>query len=232
LESESGEISERGWLHLRSFTAADVVDRVRWQLQGSGASDSSLSSAITRVRILPESVDAIGNHEAGLWGTGPDERIHHGLSRVQSVLGHGAVLTATVGGGRGVADRYTPTAWGDPTLLARPVERPWPGVLPAPFPATVFPYPCQVSVVTSAGEQVGIDARGALSGVPVEFSPTNSPRDSRQLRGWAGPWPVDERWWDAAHTRRASRFQMLDFDGTPWLLVFESGVWWAEARYD
>lgn len=232
LESESGEISERGWLHPRSFTAADVVDRVRWQLQGSGTSDSTLSSAITRVRVLPETVDAIGNHEEGLWGTGQDERIHHGLSRVQSMLGHGAVLTASVGGGRGVADRYTPTAWGDPTFLARPVERPWPGALPAPFPATVFPYPCQVSVVTSTGEQVGIDARGELSGVPVGFSPTNSSRDSRQLKGWAGPWPIDERWWDSAHARRASRFQVLDFDGTPWLLVCESGVWWAEARYD
>lgn len=232
LESESGEVSERGWLHPRSFTAADVVDRVRWQLQGSGASDSSLGSAVTRVRVLPESVDTIGNHEEGLWGTGPDELIHHGLSRVQSVLGHGAVLTATVGGGRTIVDRYTPTAWGDPTLLSRPVERPWPGVLPPPFPATVFPHPHQVSVVTSTGEQVALDARGVLSGVPVGFSPTNSSRDSRALRGWAGPWPIDERWWDAAGARRASRFQVLDFDGTPWLLVIEGGSWWAEARYD
>jgi protein ImuB len=27
-----------------------------------------LSSAISRVRIVPETVDAIGNHETGLWG--------------------------------------------------------------------------------------------------------------------------------------------------------------------
>jgi protein ImuB len=148
------------------------------------------------------------------------------------MLGHGAVLTATVGGGRSVVDRYTPTAWGDPVFSPRPAERPWPGSLPAPFPATVFPRPYQVSVVTASGEQLGMDARGALSGIPAGFSPTNSPRDSRPLRSWAGPWPIDERWWDADAARRATRFQVIDFDNVPWLLVLEGSTWWAEARYD
>ena len=34
IETELGDYSERSWLHPRSFTASDVVDRVRWQLQG------------------------------------------------------------------------------------------------------------------------------------------------------------------------------------------------------
>ncbi|MDQ1582535.1 MAG: protein ImuB, partial [Microbacteriaceae bacterium] len=99
VETETGQTSERSWQHPRLFTAADVVDRVRWQLQGSGSIESGLTSAVTRVRVKPESVDDIGHHEVGLWGDGPDERIHHGLSRVQSMLGHDAVLTATIGGG-------------------------------------------------------------------------------------------------------------------------------------
>ena len=236
VESEAGEISERGWLHPRSFTAADVVDRVRWQLQGNstggGTGGSALGAAIIRVRIAPDSVDAIGNHEEGLWGTGPDERVHHGLSRVQSMLGHGGVLVATVGGGRGLADRCELTAWGDPAFPEKPAARPWPGALPAPFPATVFPLPLLVSVVTATGDQLGLDARGMLSGAPTGFSPTNSLLDSRPIRGWAGPWPIDELWWDADRARRAARFQLLDFDGVPWLLVLEGGSWWAEARYD
>ena len=237
VESEAGEISERGWLHPRSFTAADVVDRVRWQLQGSStgsgnAGGIALGAAITRVRITPDRVDAIGNHEEGLWGTGPDERVHHGLSRVQSMLGHGGVLTATVSGGRTLADRCELTAWGDPVFAERPTARPWPGALPAPFPATVFPLPELVSVVTETGEQLGVGARGTLSGTPAGFSPTNSPRDSRPVRGWAGPWPLDERWWDIDHSRKVDRFQLVDFDGVPWLLVLEDGSWWAEARYD
>jgi protein ImuB len=232
VESEAGEISERGWLHPRSFTAADVVDRVRWQLQGGGSGDSGLGSAIVGVRIAPDRVDDIGNHEEGLWGSGPDERVHHGLSRVQSMLGHGGVLTATVSGGRALADRSELTAWGDPVFPDRPAERPWPGVLPAPFPATVFPLPVQVSVTTATGEQLDRDERGTLSGAPAGFSPTNSVRDSRPIRGWAGPWPIDELWWDADRARSAARFQLLDSDGVPWLLVLEGGSWWAEARYD
>src|SRR5690606_25861903 len=81
VESERGEHSERTWLHPRSFTAAEVVDRVRWQLQG-GSTETGLTSGVVRVRLLPDAVDSIGNHEAGLWGSGPDERVHHALSRV------------------------------------------------------------------------------------------------------------------------------------------------------
>jgi protein ImuB len=90
----------------------------------------------------------------------------------------------------------------------------------------------QVSVTTATGEQLDLDERGTLSGAPAGFSPTNSVRDSRPIRGWAGPWPIDELWWDADRARSAARFQLLDSDGVPWLLVLEGGSWWAEARYD
>ena len=235
VDSESGELSERTWLHPRSFTAADVVDRVRWQLQGSGTIagnpfGSGLSSGIIRVRVVPESVDAIGNHEQGLWGTGHDERIHHGLSRVQSMLGHGAVVTAAVGGGRTLLDRQSLVAWGDRTETAKPDALPWPGQLPTPTPGTVFEAPQPAMVIDSAGVAVDLDSRGVLSGTPARFS-----TDGRTLHpvvAWAGPWTIDERWWDADTLRRASRFQVVDDAGAAWLLVLDSHLWWAEARYD
>ncbi len=235
VDSESGELSERSWLHPRSFTAADVVDRVRWQLQGSGTIDHGLSSGITRVRVVPESVDAIGNHEHGLWGTGHDERIHHGLSRVQSMLGHGAVVTAAVGGGRTLLDRQSLVAWGDRTETARtetarPDALPWPGQLPTPAPGTVFEVPQPAMVIDSAGIPVDLDDRGVLSGIPARFSTDG--RTLRPVAAWAGPWTVDERWWDADAFRRASRFQVVDDTGAAWLLVLERRVWWAEASYD
>jgi protein ImuB len=235
VDSESGELSERTWLHPRSFTAADVVDRVRWQLQGSGTIDHGLSSGITRVRVVPESVDAIGNHEQGLWGTGHDERIHHGLSRVQSMLGHGAVVTAAVGGGRTLLDRQSLVAWGDRTETARtetarPDALPWPGQLPTPTPGTVFEVPQPAMVIDSAGLAVDLDERGVLSGIPARFSTDG--RTLRPVAAWAGPWTIDERWWDADTFRRASRFQVVDDAGAAWLLVLDSRVWWAEARYD
>ena len=229
IESDSGEISGRSWLHPRSFTASEVVDRVRWQLQG-GAGESGLSSGVTRVTVTPESVDSVGNHEEGLWGSGPDERIHHGLSRVQGMLGHEAVLTAVVGGGRTLGDRATLVAWGDrPPVVA---ERPWPGQLPQPAPATVFPTGHPVHVFGADGRAVAVDERGTLSAAPTEFSAGASGAKLRRITAWAGPWIVDERWWDPATSRRLSRFQVVDDQGVAWLLVLDDGNWVAEARYD
>ncbi|HEV7951608.1 MAG TPA: DNA polymerase Y family protein [Glaciihabitans sp.] len=240
IDTENGEVSERSWLHPRSFTPADVVDRVRWQLQGSGEVDVGLTSRITRVRVIPETVDAIGNHELGLFGAGPDEKIHHGLSRVQSMLGHGGVLTAVLGGGRTLADRQTTVPWGDRPLLTRSPQHPWPGQLPPPAPATVFPSPHPVHVLGATGENIVVDDRGELSAAPAQFSSAGSGRELRTITAWAGPWPINERWWDGDTHRMAHRFQVVDSVGMGWLLVLEStsgsanspGSWWAEARYD
>ena len=240
VDTEEGDVSERNWLHPRSFTPSDVVDRVRWQLQGAGEVDSGLRSGITRVRLVPEAVDAIGNHEVGLFGSGHDERIHHGLSRVQSMLGHGAVLTAAVGGGRTLSDRQRLVAWGDPIdaptgAVARPVSSPWPGRLPDPAPATVFAAAHPVSVFARDGTDVQVDERGILSAAPASFA---AGARTRRIAAWAGPWIVDERWWDPETGRRASRFQIVDDAGSAWLLACihkrgdGSNTWWLEAKYD
>lgn len=229
---ERGAQSARSWLHPRWFSPADVVDRVRWQLQGSGAIDAGLGAPIAKVTVVPEAVDAIGHHEQGLWGSAPDERIHHGLSRVQSMLGHEAVVTAVLGGGRELRERQHLVPWGDrePAEAARR-SLPWPGSLPPPLPGTVFAEPVPVLVRGAAGEEVLVDERGTLTAEPAAFTPLPRGRPE-PIGGWAGPWPVDERWWDAEHARHYNRFQLVDADGTAWLLVVEGSDWFAEARYD
>ncbi|UAJ77850.1 DNA polymerase Y family protein [Leifsonia sp. ZF2019] len=229
---ESGRISERSWLHPRLFSPGDVVDRVRWQLQGSGGAEPGLASPIVRVGLVPEAVDDIGHHEDGLWGGGADERIHHGLTRVQSMLGHEAVLTATIGGGRGLTERQVLVPWGDRPVGASRAEQPWPGSLPAPAPSTVFEVPRPVAVLTEEGATVDVSDRGDLTAPIALFSPTGALRDAREVASWAGPWPVRERWWDATLARAMHRFQLVDADGTAWLLRLASGGWFAEARYD
>jgi protein ImuB len=146
------------------------------------------------------------------------------------MLGHEAVLTAVVGGGRTLGDRATLVAWGD-RPPATP-ERPWPGQLPQPAPATVFPTGHPVHVFGADGRPVTVDDRGALSAAPMEFSAGASGSTLRKVTAWAGPWIVDERWWDPATSRRASRFQVVDDSGIAWLLVLNDGNWVAEARYD
>lgn len=226
------ESSERTWLHPRWFSGADVVDRVRWQLQGSGSAGSGLSSAITRVRIEPEAVDPVGAHEAGLWGNGPDEGVHHGLSRVQGMLGHEGVVTPVLGGGRLLAERQVLVPWGDRVSLTKERSKPWPGSLPEPAPATVFGDRRAVVVLGPQREELRVSDRGVLSSAPTYFSPTGKREDLRRVEAWAGPWPLSERWWDAAASRSANRFQVIDASATAWLLVLEGSDWWAEGVYD
>ncbi|TQL48180.1 protein ImuB [Homoserinimonas aerilata] len=234
---ETGVNSERGWAHPRYFTAADVLDRVRWQLQGDSGADGGPDSPVARVQIAPEHVDAAAGHEEGLWGQMADERIHHGLSRIQSMLGHEAVLTAVAGGGRLLAERRVLVPWGDaPPATARAASsRPWPGSLPDPQPTTVFETPQPVTVLDAGGTTVDVDRRGSLSGAPTwlghEQGGTGPPGRHR-IAGWAGPWPLRQRWWDPAKSRRSDRFQILDDNGTAWLLLLEQHCWWAEGRYD
>jgi len=151
---------------------------------------------------------------------------------VQSMLGHDGVLTAMVSGGRTLADRQSTIPWGDRPAMPRNPREPWPGRLPEPFPATVFPTPHPVHVFGAGGESVTVNDRGMLSVPPERFSPAASGRDQRTITAWAGPWSVSERWWDAAQARTAHRFQVVDERGVAWLLVLSGDEWSAEARYD
>lgn len=238
LVGDRGERSERVWLHPGSFDAAAVVDRVRWQLaEDVGATGEGLRSGVTLVRISPEAVDAASHHAPAIFGGGPEERVHHALSRVQAMLGHRGVLTPAVGGGRWLAERQVLVPWGDrydrnprgSDSLAAQRARPWPGSLPDPLPATVFTDPVPIDVRALGGELVDVDERGSVSAVPA-FLIEGGRR--RAIEAWAGPWPVVERGWDAARARRAHRFQVVDADGGAWLLVCEGDAWTAEAVYD
>ncbi|CAN5164935.1 DNA polymerase Y family protein [soil metagenome] len=234
IHTDDGRVHERSWGHPRWFSASDVLDRIRWQVQGrTGDGNGALGSPITKVRVLPEGFDSIGNYETGLWGSTPDDRVHHGFSRVQSLLGHGGVVTVAIGGGRGVAERQVLVPWGDP----RPKERelggkPWPGSVPLPAPSTVFEKPRKVSVQAEDGGPVDVTERGVLTGAPARFSAENAARRLPSLLAWAGPWPVYERWWDHDQARSFHRFQVVDTAGTAWLLALHDHEWWAEARYD
>lgn len=233
---DRGERSERVWLHPGSFDSAAIIDRVRWQL-AEGAQTRVLKSGVTRVRISPEAVDAASHHAPAIFGAGTDERVHHALSRVQAMLGHRGVLTPAIGGGRWLAERQVLVAWGDRRVVAAAREQPWPGSLPDPLPSTVFPQRLAVEVVDADGDAVAVGDRDALTAAPTTLhgpAPAAGAGVSRPraIRGWAGPWPVIERGWDAARTRRAHRFQVVDADDVAWLLVCERGEWFAEGRYD
>ncbi|MEH0110167.1 DNA polymerase Y family protein [Tersicoccus sp. MR15.9] len=238
LTGEDGIASERSWTHPRHFTAAEITDRIRWQLEGEVSSGPApgagrLEQPVARVRLTPERTEPIGQSGDGLWGAGVDEHVDHGLTRIQSMLGHRGVLTAVTGGGRLLGERRVLVPWGDavPAPVRAEAARPWPGALPGPPPATVFDRLHPVLLLDGTGAPVVLAGRGELSAPPDRLDPEGT-GTTRAVLSWAGPWPVRQRWWDAERNRRVDRVQVIDETSAAWLLVTTGSLWWAEARYD
>lgn len=223
IETDRDERSERVWQHPASFDAASVVDRVRWQLQPSPGA-TTFTGGISRVVIEPDAVDDGAAHQPALIGQGPDERAHHAMTRMQTVLGHRGVLTPALGGGRRAAEREGLVPWGEAPVPTLRRDLPWPGSLPPPLPSEVFRERRTVRVAAEDGSTITVDERGFVSAAPALI-------DGRPVVSWAGPWPLVERTWDPARARRAERFQLVDGDGSAWLVVLELGAWYAEGRY-
>ncbi|RIV38406.1 DNA polymerase Y family protein [Micromonospora radicis] len=110
----------------------------------------------------------------------------------------------------------------------------WPGRLPAPAPAVVLPVPLAANVVDATGVPVVVSARLTVSAPPARLTlATPAPTAAAsEIVGWAGPWPVDERWWVPAEAVRRARFQVCLADGSALLLAVEAGRWRVEAIYD
>ena len=233
-ETEHGEVLARLWRSDGALTPPAMADRVRWQLDGwlhAAASVDRPTGGLTRLRLVPDQVVPDDGRQLGFWGGTAEaaERAARALARVQGMLGPDAVATAVPSGGRHPGEGVTLVPWGDVREPARPADRPWPGRVPAPSPATVFAPPRPADLVGAAGESVGVTGRGAVTAVPARLSVDGG--GWAAVAGWAGPWPADERWWDTATRRRRARFQVVAGDGA-WLLALEAGRWWAEASYD
>ena len=255
-EGEAEPSSSRVWLHPRWFGAADLVDRLHWQLQGDRSGVASRGGAVRapvdRVVIEPVTVVPDAVHADALWG-GTDERVERGIARVQGMLGHEAVVRPVLQGGRSPRDRQALVPWGQrPTGLRERGEEgarregrsaagpAWPGAIPPPAPARVLATPWAAEVLGHGDRPVAVDERGAVSCAPERFR--TDPSDRWQpVAAWAGPWPVEELWWEVpagATPRRVARFQVVGLDGRAWLLTWESdaadplGTWWTEAAYD
>jgi protein ImuB len=129
---------------------------------------------------------------------------------------------------RGSGPGLTDTSGAGPAGV--PGAVPWPGQVPAPAPAVVYADPLPAEVVDAAGTTVAVDGRGLLGPPPSRVRVRG--RAWSAVTAWAGPWLVDERWWDPAAHRRLVRLQATTDQGTAYLLRLAGGDWWVEAVYD
>jgi protein ImuB len=235
--TEVEELLHRVWRCAEPLTASGIADRVRWQLDGWLISCGSHRGAgITLLQLIPEEVIGGQALQRGLWGESgeDDERAGRALVRVQGMLGPEAVLIGVLGGGRDPTDRVRLVPWGEDPAPARDADFPWPGRLPAPSPSRVPARPLTAEVFDEAGRVVGVSGRGKLTGVPYRIAVDGNP--PRRVLTWAGPWPVEERWWEPGGGRRCARLQaVLDAEPAGPLAVLlgcETGRWKVEGIYE
>ncbi|MDQ3542832.1 MAG: DNA polymerase Y family protein [Actinomycetota bacterium] len=260
-ETEHGERSERVWYRASGLSAMAIVERVRWQLEGWVSQPGGLSSGVVVLRLNPDELRHDGGDQLRLWGglSAADERAVRAVTRLAGMAGEQAVLVPAWQGGRLPGDRYrwvpaTTTDLTDPDDTAQrlrprldsqpsPKRRgkrrrkepnesarsaPWPGSLPAPSPAVVLDARRAV-VMDLEGVPVAVCGRGELTATPVTLAIGG--RKPQDITGWAGPWPVDEWWWDERRHRRLARFQIVTADGAAHLVAVERQHWWVLATY-
>lgn len=235
-ETEHGEQFQRLWRHDGTLTPAAIAERVRWQIDGwlNGPARLRPSSGITLLRLEPDEVHTDHGRQQGFWGgaTAADERAAGALARVQRLVGLDGVVTAVLTGGRSPVEQVRFVSWGDARLDGGGSDEPaaWPGAVPPPAPAIVHDPLVPVAVVDGGGEPVTVTGRATCSEAPARVAIDGGAWSD--VRWWAGPWPVDEKWWDPPAHRRRARFQMVTTAGTAYLVTVEGGRWWLEATYD
>ena len=244
-----GRESSRLWRHDGLLSAAAVANRVRWQLDGWRPTPSDRAPSdrdpsdraadagqypeggVAALRLAPDQVVLATGQQLALWGeTVISDRVARAAMRVQAILGHEAVLRPVLGGGRDFASQVTPIPFGEKLQARLAADRPWPGRVIGPAPSVVYyPATCEVQVTDDSGEIVTVSGRCAVSAAPARLAVPGEP--PRRVTGWAGPWPLAERWWDPAAARRRARFQLATDDGRAWLTVVQDGRWLIEAGY-
>ena len=236
VETSEGESFVRLWRHEGGLTAADIADRVRWfldnRLADSGASRQG--GGITRLTLVPDELAPVRGRQLGFWGgeAEADERAVRVAARLCGRLGVDAVRVPDRSGGRHPDEEFALVPAASVDLRDRRLvadDRPWPGRLPAPSPARLLPTPWPAEVHDPTGGSVQVTGRGSISAPPARLQVGGR---SSPVVAWAGPWPIEERWWDIGKRRRCARLQLLTGDGLACLAVLERGRWWVAAMWD
>jgi len=219
------------------LSAAAMAERVRWQMEAWVAA-RGVTSGVVLLRFNPVGLRAREGRQLGLWGgtTQADEWAVRAIERLTAMLGAESVQVAQWRGGRDPAEVFALTAAslvdlehrGEPSSVGK---RAWLGALPSPSPSRVYDEPVSVLVLDADYKPLTVSGRHELSAPPAQIKIDQRVYD---VISWAGPWPVEERWWDPLRQRRMVRMQLVITRNTlpqALLLVLEFGKWWVAASY-
>lgn len=243
--ANGGELS-RVWRCAEPLTEDATADRVRWQLDGwltrrklaSVEGKSRSIGPMTVLRLEPVELVSAEALQLPLWGgVGEEDRLRarRALIRVQGLLGQEAVQLPVLSGGRGPAERITLTPLGDELVPAADPGCPWPGRLPEPSPTVLLDDP--VELLDARGDLVRVTSRGLFTAEPVRLVGEGHSYQG-ELSWWAGPWPVDERWWDPSEQSRVGRSARAQIvvgkeqPGAALLLCYRQRRWYLEGIYE
>lgn len=239
---ENGDEFSRSWRLEGVSRAAAISERVRWQLEGwMAGANGGRSGELIALRLVPEDVSADRGKQLSFWAAPGQEgyseqgkRAARGVARLQGLLGPQAVLVPELKGGRGPGDQFRLICADGVDLLSRnpnplAMQAPWPGTIPAPSPAVIYHNRPPVRLMDAADQSLKVVDQ-CLSGVAHRLLVKGG--KWANVTGWAGPWPVTERWWDKAAARELSRLQVTCSDDRAYLIAYDQGEWCLEGRYD
>jgi protein ImuB len=234
-ETEHGERCERAWYRDHGLSATAIVERARWQLEGWAGRPGGLSGGVTLVRLVPEEVRSDDGRQGTLWGgrSQADEDAARAVVRLTGLAGEQAVTVPAWEGGRLPSERYrlVPAAsvdLDDPSDRLDRGEGPWPGSIPTPSPTVVPVKPVPVELLAGDGRSVAVTGRGEVSDAPAELVVGTS---RHRIVAWAGPWPLEQRWWTPQRSRRLARMQVVTEGGAAHLIGVEQQRWSILATY-
>ena len=239
LQTDHGEQSERVWYQPEGLTAAAMAERVRWQMEAWVAT-RGVTSGVVLVRLSPVGVRAREGRQLGLWGgsSEADEWAARAVERLVALLGPHSVHVAEWKGGRDAGEVFVlaPTAVIDMQRRSESVvtnEQQWSGALPTPSPSLIYAEPLPAMVIDAENNVLRVNGRHELSAPPACVV-IGQYRYS--VVSWAGPWPVEECWWDPLRHRRLVRIQLVlqgIIAGGPQavLLALEHGEWWVLGKF-
>lgn len=242
-------VVERLWRCREPLNEGDTAQRIRWQLDGwitrargiansgdvgfgEGSEGVDGTAGIRSVTLTPVECVPAGEVMGTLWG-GPDDGVRAArvaAAQVQALLGTGAVQRPVLRGGHLVADRVVMVPYGeaDPAEIQALPTRTWDGELPAPLPGLLGWDSGGVRLCDGHGHNVGVTGRGVLSADPAILVQEGR---NYAITGWAGPWPVDEQWWDNRTACRYARLQIATEEPAAYLLICREGRWWIDGSY-